>query len=119
MIIKSTLVQEFSTETYFSNQHFEKDPLIEVFPGVNLQVAAHTHQLGRTFQDRTHLFEIRRRPAALPSNAKLVNLGVRGRRGNIVQTFPSLEYDFTPNRLTLENNTYVHVQWDGSNSQLG
>ena len=109
--------QDFSSETYFENQHFDNDPEIEVHPKMKLRLAANSAQLGRTFQDRTHIFEIQQRPTTLPKNAKLVNLGVRGRRGNIVQTFPSVEYDFTPNRLVLDQNTFVHVQWDGSNSQ--
>jgi len=42
------------------------------------------------------------------------NVNVRGKRGNIVQTYPSVEYDFVPNRLALSANDYVHFQWTGS-----
>jgi hypothetical protein len=44
-------------------------------------------------------------------------LNVRGKRGNIVQTFPSVEYDFVPNELRVgTSNDLVHLQWTGSNT---
>ncbi len=43
-------------------------------------------------------------------------MNVRGRRGNIVQTFPSVEYDFIPNDLTVRSGDLIHIQWTGSNT---
>ena len=43
-----------------------------------------------------------------------MNLNVRGKRGNIVQTYPSVEYDFAPNDVRLDTGDWVHFQWTGS-----
>ncbi len=58
---------------------------------------------------RSHSFEIRERPADM-GDATIFNLNVRGKRGNIVQTFPGVEYDFVPNSLVVGRDDYVHIQ---------
>jgi hypothetical protein len=82
---------------------------------VRLQLAINTAQFGRTFQDRTHTLAFRARPAAL-QGATIWNIGVRGRTGNIVQSYPSVEHDFTPYRVTAQLGDFIHFQWTGSNS---
>jgi hypothetical protein len=48
------------------------------------------------------VFRIARTPAAvvaLQGSGKIVNVNVKGKRGNIVQTYPATEYDFMPGRF--------------------
>lgn len=83
---------------------------------VKLQLAVNTAQYGRTFQDRTHKFAIRAKPSSITEGSTITNIQVRGKRGNIVQTYPGTEYDFTPNKFNCKNGDYVHFQWTGSNT---
>lgn len=92
-----------------------QNPTVDV--GANLQglrLAINTAQFGRTFQDRSHTFYIKARGNV--GNGEILNLNVRGKRGNIVQTFPSVEYDFAPNRMHAKTSSMIHVQWTGSNT---
>jgi hypothetical protein len=90
------------------------NPKLDNFYG--LRLAINTDQFGRTFQDRSHIFEIRARPASIDSSAFIQNINVRGKRGNIVQVYPGVEYDFVPNEALVAPGDYVHFQWTGSNT---
>merc|ERR1739838_374322 len=93
------------------------DPNLDVFGlGFDLQIAVDTSQFGRTFQDRSHTFGIRKRPEEISDDVTISNLNVRGKRGNIVQVFPGVEYDFTPNTVVASLDNYVHTQWTGSDN---
>lgn len=100
-----------------------------------VSLAVNTNQYGRTFQDRSYSFTIKPLPTAdvaestkldtpkidatsmqarLSAGGRIYNVNVRGKRGNIVQTFPSVEYDFVPNALALTTDDMIHFQWTGS-----
>jgi len=91
-----------------------QNPLVGVGAGSPLQLAINTAQFGRTFQDRSHVSYLVNRPKGI--NGRIRNLSVRGKRGNIVQTFPAVEYDFMPTKLVMDQDDYVHIHWKGSNT---
>ncbi|KAL9983515.1 hypothetical protein ACROYT_G005699 [Oculina patagonica] len=101
------------------NDAVKNDPTTLATDGkTKLQLALNTAQLARTFQDRTHVFYLKPR-TLLPSrfkNSKIIYIGGMGKRGNIVQTYPAMEYRFTPERISVTTDDVLCFAWSGSNN---
>jgi hypothetical protein len=90
-------------------------PYVQVFANApRLGLAINTNQVARTFQDRSYLLKVDAKPAAAAACTRIFNLNQRGRRGNIVQCYPAVEYDFVPQALDISESDCVHVQFLGS-----
>jgi hypothetical protein len=96
-----------------ANTPLHQDPYIYIGPGANdntgsmfVSLNVNTNQYSRTFQDRSYVFSIKKKPTAnaaasnkydtpqidydamttaIKNGGKIYNVNVRGKRGNIVQ----------------------------------
>ena len=85
-----------------------------------LQLALNTAQVGRTFQDRTHVFLLKPRNI-LPKNYQNTSIKYifgMGKRGNIQQAYPSMEYRFFPELLRVTTDDVVCFVWSGKSFWL-
>ncbi|KAJ7333539.1 hypothetical protein OS493_017076 [Desmophyllum pertusum] len=115
-ITTSDVPREFDAS---NNKNVANNPKTKAVDGkTDLQLALNTAQLGRTFQDRSHVILLKPR-STLPMKYQYSNIyyiGGMGKRGNIVQVYPAMEYRFTPERLTVTTNDVVCFVWSGSNN---
>jgi hypothetical protein len=95
-------------------QHFQYIPCLRCFGSLQfVALKVNTNQYGRTFEDRSYVFAIKALPTTdvasddtadtpyvpgalitskiASGSGLLYNIGVRGKRGNIVQTYPAVE----------------------------
>ena len=86
----------------------------------DLQLALNTAQVGRTFQDRSHVIILKPRTFMQPEhrNRTVRYIGGIGKRGNIVQTYPAMEYRFFPERITVTTEEIVCFVWSGMKENL-
>lgn len=105
--------------SYNDQPPIQQDPYVDIGTAEDefVSLALNTNQYGRTFQDRSYVFGIKADPrtqAQRDAGVTIYNLNVRGKRGNIVQTYPAVEYDFVPNDLNINVGDLIHFQWTGS-----
>ena len=63
------------------------------------------------------MFYIKPEPEESKWYNEIYNLNVRGKRGNIVDAYPAVEYDFTwPDVGTFLVGDFIHFQWTGSDA---
>lgn len=81
----------------------------------DLQLALNTAQVGRTFQDRSHVFilKARNKMEKKHQHRNIYYIFGMGKRGNIVQTYPAMEYRFFPERQRVTTEDVVCFVWSG------
>lgn len=107
----------WSTNSSYNNKLIQQNPAVDIGATTPLKLAINTAQYGRTFQDRSHVIKISPRfTHSVPQDQDIYNLNIRGKRGNIVQVYPAVEYDFVPNKMSIKGTDLLHIQWAGSNT---
>jgi len=101
------------------NDKLQNNPKTKATDGkTDLQLALNTAQVARTFQDRSHVILLKSRNR-LPEKYQKSNIYYivgMGKRGNIVQTYPAMEYRFFPERITVTTDDVICFVWSGSNN---
>lgn len=105
------------------------DPLLRYYPMADMKEKTrlrnpyNTNQLGRVFEDRTHVIGFRQLPADIAQDLqnnptkKIHNLNIIGRLGNYNEVFPNFPYMFLPQYTSAKLGDYLHIQWTGANNQ--
>eukprot|EP00178_Gracilaria_changii_P012998 TRINITY_DN36602_c0_g1_i1.p1 TRINITY_DN36602_c0_g1~~TRINITY_DN36602_c0_g1_i1.p1 ORF type:complete len:365 (-),score=44.46 TRINITY_DN36602_c0_g1_i1:137-1108(-) len=88
----------------------ENDGTVSV-GGLDFNIAFNTAQLIRCFQARSWEILVRRRTVDVAGCSGIKNIGQRGKRGNIDQTFPATEYDFVPSHAEVGIGECMHMQF--------
>lgn len=66
-----------------------------------------------TFEDRSHVFNLVPHKGNLKTSQPIKYILGIGKRGNIEEAFPSMEYRFVPEKLTVTTDQYVCFAWAG------
>ncbi|XP_067041103.1 protein DD3-3-like [Acropora muricata] len=99
------------------NDKVKGNPKTKAIDGeTDLQLALNTAQVGRTFQDRTYVFLLKPRGVLAEKYQKTTIKYIfgMGKRGNIQQAYPSMEYRFFPELLRVTTDDVVCFVWSGS-----
>lgn len=81
-----------------------------------ISIALNTDQAGRTFQDRSFVMNIEPRGSTDKFNGcdKIINVASMGKRGNIVQSYPAIEYDWSPDNVQVKQGECLDFHMHGS-----
>lgn len=81
-----------------------------------ISIALNTDQAGRTFQDRSFVMNIEPRSSTDKFNGcdKVINVATMGKRGNIVQSYPAIEYDWSPVNVDVKQGECLDFHIHGS-----
>jgi len=119
-----SLAGNCNAEVTDNNRPLYNRPEIQVFEETDspLSIALNSDQSGRTFQDRTHIFNIAPRSEVnnvfegsnCALDADIVYVQATGRRGNIVQTYPAIEYKFVQEEMQVPFGACLLWQWGNS-----
>jgi len=119
-----SLAGNCNAEVTNDNRPLYNRPEVKVFKDSDspLSIALNSDQSSRTFQDRSHVFNIAPRSEVntvfqgsdCSMDAEIVYVQATGRRGNIVQTYPAIEYKFVHEEMEVPYGACLLWQWGNS-----